>query len=219
MNRKIKIAILDTGIAPEYANRYLNTKIIKNFKLIESKNHIEFEECKLGDINGHGTACVSVINRLCKEVEYISVQLLNDKGKSNIQRLIAALTFMKYIDVDIINVSLSSNNENYIEEMDYLIKNLKNQKKYVLAAKSNDRAVSIPAQLHNSYGVQSHKSKCGTYFWYKKDQDIQLTCDGTPCMIPSYCQVPFLGGNSKATAQMTGIIAAHLFEGHSFNTL
>lgn len=210
MSRKIKIAILDTGIDSEYAKHYLQGRIDKNYVLAECNNHINFEECEPNDENGHGTACVSTINRLCKKVEYTSIQLLNNKGESNICKLISSLIFLKNLDVDLINVSLSSNDERYADKINTLISELKEQHKYVIAAESNDRKVSIPAQLDGSFGVKSYISSCETDFCYRKNERIQLICDGTPCMLPNYGYIPFFGGNSKATAHMTGIVASYL---------
>lgn len=208
----VRIAIIDTGIKGEYIEKYLQNREIKCYEIKESYKYYDFSPCKPIDYNGHGTACASTINRICKDIDYIIVRLLNKEGKSNVWKMIAALSFMQYIDVDIINMSLSSDNQDARDKMIDVLSKLKSQGKYVFAAKSNNRQISLPASLKNVYGVQHYQKECGQLFNYKKDREIQITCDGTPIPIPFQDGNPLFSGNSKASAHMTGIAAKLLLE-------
>ena len=60
----IKIALIDTGIKAEYINTYLQNRIIECYEVREFDKYYDITPCAPADLNGHGTACVSTINRI-----------------------------------------------------------------------------------------------------------------------------------------------------------
>lgn len=208
--KKIRIAVLDSGINRNAADSYLLNSIIGIYELIEHKNYFDVRSCGFEDLNGHGTACVTVINHVCNNVEFVIVKILDCKGTCNVEALIAALKFMTTVDVDLINMSVSLNDDAYSNEISLLVETLYKQGKFIIASKSNDRCVSIPAQLRYVYGVKKFNGQCGLDYTFNSHKKINIICDGTPMLMPRGSIIPFFGGNSKATSLMTGIIAKHM---------
>lgn len=121
--RKIKVAIIDSGINSQHSE--LTNKVIKSYNVIQST------EFTSDDFN-HGTKIAGIITAnknsrgiigISQNVEIFDVQVLNSEGKANIEDVSKALLWSSKNDVDIINISFgfSKHNPELQETIDLLV--------------------------------------------------------------------------------------------------
>lgn len=156
------------------------------------------------DINGHGSMCAGIIERMVMpELEFVSAKIFHRELKATERQIIEALTYMMDMRVDIINMSLSvslTDSELLREICDQL-----NELGIILVSAS---ANSGKETLFDSYGnvvtVVGSSFFDGTKYWYRESKAV---CDIEPILLPWYeNEYAFLGGNSKATALFTAIV-------------
>ncbi|OYO59433.1 hypothetical protein CG709_18710, partial [Lachnotalea glycerini] len=205
--KKIKKAILDSGVNSTFYHRMFGDNIKESYSIYinASKNSIEVKDYGFEDFNGHGTACAITIKKLAPNVEIVPIQILSKDGKGSIEQLMTAMELVKNIDVQLINMSVSSDIDNLIFKLQPIVRSINEQGKICIAAKSNSRSVSIPAEMKEIIGVESSIAIFGTKFKYCKENKIQLLGSGTPELMGYNTKnINFFKGNSKATAVITG---------------
>ena len=94
-----RIAIIDSGIDLDF---YENN-VIKYVEYTEETG----DESEY-DSNGHGTLCCSTMLSINPAIQFVVIKILNEKNLCSDERLLRALNLLKDVDVDIINLSLST---------------------------------------------------------------------------------------------------------------
>lgn len=189
-----RVAIIDSGI-----NNHLVSKSTKLYTIFDNNY---FDE------NGHGSKCISLIKMISPKTEIISFKLLDKNLKCTTQDLYSTLVKMLNIDVDIINLSLSTSNNEQFTMIDEICYSLLQQGKIIIASKANNGEISYPAESKYVIGVSGNQFKSNENFWFSKNNSIQCIASRTPCIVDLGNQeYTFYSGNSKATACMTGIIS------------
>lgn len=191
-----KIVIIDSGI---------------NSQIVEC-NTIDVLHIGNEDKNGHGTACASVIRKICPTSELISIPILDENNCGNSEGLEKALDECKKIDCDIINLSLAitdrCKNEKKIRT---ICSDLARDGKIIVSSVQNGRNESLPASYKSVIGVKGKLFQNVNRYWYNPKKNIQLITDMTPCFTEAISSHYFIfSGNSKANAVASGIIARFL---------
>ena len=94
-----KLILIDSGV---------NSDIIKN-NILSGKNFISSEsEANYQDDNGHGTFCASIIERMCPNVEFYILKVLNENAASSTSILKKALKYVTELDARVVCLSLST---------------------------------------------------------------------------------------------------------------
>ena len=93
------IAVIDTGINLQF----------KEFNNLDiTPVNIDNSNVDTEDRNGHGTATIGEIVRVNKNIQILSIKILDDMGKTSLSSLVNALEYCsKRDDINIINLSLS----------------------------------------------------------------------------------------------------------------
>lgn len=165
------------------------------------------------DTNGHGTLCCSTLLTVNPEVELFIIKVLNEQNKCSSERLLLALEYLLETDVNIINLSLSTNSSEHTDKYKVVINKLLTQGKIILAAVPNNREFSILANLDETIGVNGKMFLESNEFWFQKEQKVQCFADRTPYLVKGINGgYELFGGNSKATALFTGIVSKHWTE-------
>lgn len=196
---KSSIAILDSGVSDSLRNK---------IEIAGEKNFTGRDDC-CEDDNGHGSSCVSVIERINPNVKYYILKVLDKNARTSGDVLIRALQYLQDIEADYICMSLSTPNTKYAAEMMPLCKQLKEQGKIILASRSNAcQEESYPALLPDVIGVEGILMDNEEDFWYDADSRLQVVGDLSPVFVPDIGSKRWnlFGGNSKATAAIAGII-------------
>lgn len=217
---KVKVVIIDSGIKSKLYNDTFETNIDEGYEISINKkrNFIEINEKNFDDYNGHGTACAFMIKELAPDISIVPIKILGNDGKGNIEQLIAALELVKELDVQVVNMSFSSNIKNLEYMLKPIIQKITERGIICVAAESNYRSISIPAEMENVIGTRGSLAIYGTKFQYCRNQPIQVLASGVPeLMIQEIGLSTFFKGNSKATAVITGIIANQMCVYGRFN--
>ena len=209
--RKVKVAIIDSGINYNIVNDEVRN-CIKTGYLVhddEACTVREMSPSKLCDFNGHGTVCASIVNRIAPETEIIPVCVLGQDGRFTSGKLLAALELVKRLDVQIINMDLSSNNLLIRHKLKKLTNELEAQGKICVASKSDDRHASFPADFKNVIGVAGRIDVFNDGFEYDSQKKIQVTASGATELMEFHIPgANFFRGSSRAAAVFTGVLAA-----------
>ena len=208
--RKIKVAIIDSGINCDIVNDDVRN-CIKTGYLVHDDEECTVQEvspAELCDYNGHGTVCASIVNRIAPEAEIIPVCILGKNGRCTPNKLAAALELAKRLDVRIINMSLSSNDLFIRHKLKKLTKELEEQGKICVASKSNDRRISFPADFKDVIGVAGRIDVFNDGFEYDSQKKIQVTASGATELMEFHMPgANFFRGNSRAAAIFSGVLA------------
>lgn len=193
-----RIAIVDSGIDKDLFDK----------KIVE---HVDFVGGETDTTNNHGNLCCSALLSVNDDVEIYDIRILNEYNGCSTKILLDALEYLSYKEIDIINLSLTSNLVEYRQEYEAIIKKIMSSGKIIVASKANDNKVSLPASLKGVIGVTGNIFKSNTSFWYNETLDIQCVADKKPELLLSKKNVyEMFGGNSKATAVFTGLVGKYM---------
>ena len=214
--RKIRIAIIDSGI-----NTSLLSKYVFGGCSILPKSDYGFDvNQNIEDEHGHGTGCAYAILRIEENVEFYTIKILNPYLKTSSTFLIQALEHLNNINIDIVNISVTT--DIYSKTMEIVCDELRSQGKILLASKNNKNSKSYPAEFDSVIGVRGSIFKDDYTYWYDDKKTIQCVADMTPIWTPTiYNQFKYLpfSSNSKATPTFAGILSKIIQRGVSVNDI
>lgn len=169
IDMKCRVAVIDSGI-----NDYFVSKLEKLYP-VPDNDYL--------DKNGHGTKCISFINNLAPEAEFISFKLLNERLQCTSDKLNEVLKTMLDMKVDIINLSLSTASDEGRQKLENICCQLAEQGKIVVASKANNGEKSYPAEFQSVIGVAGNQFTRNEEFWFDKKSSIQCIASRTPCVV------------------------------------
>lgn len=206
-NKKIKVAILDSGISHHAA--------LKN-KIVASYNAIESDQEPIDELN-HGTAIAGIIGSsqnkmgfsgIAKDnVEIYNVKVLNSQGKSDFQTVINGIEWSIKNDVDIINISFGFETNNL--EFEKVIKKALAEGIIIVAASGNTLGLRVdyPAKYEGVISVSALKPDFTSYSYSGKGK-IDYAAPGKNILsTDKNGGYSIFNGTSFAAAFVTGSIA------------
>lgn len=200
-----KVAVVDSGI----------DKDLYTDKVIE---HIEFIHDNITNKNHHGNLCCSALLNINPNVEIYDIKILNEHNCCSANTLLAALEYINNTDIRIVNLSLASNQYGSVEQYYKVIDKLNSNGKVVVASLANNGEESFPACLKNTIGVSGNTFINNDEYWYNRHLNIQCIADEKPILLKSSIdKYEMFGGNSKATAVFSGILAKYIGENNTTN--
>lgn len=206
-NKKVKIAILDSGINKKHPD--LDIAIENSINFIEKNSPV------IDEFN-HGTAIAGIIAAknndigvvgVSPEAEIFDLKVLDKQGKGKIENLIEALSWCIENKIDIINISFGfqTHNDELLKVVEMAIDN----NIIIVASAGNTYGIDVdyPAKYKNVISVNSidydnkplNSSASGKIDYVSPGLEIVSTDNKG-----SYS---YFTGNSFSTAYVTGIIA------------
>lgn len=217
----VKVAVIDSGI--EMAHKAFKKNHIDGYSVVKDGERW-IKNMRVFDINGHGTACASVIVNECPNVEILSIGILDVEGKTNLSALEIALESLIDSGVSIINMSLSF--RKLVDgELYRICQRLSERNITLIASLENGCEKSYPAVFDNVIGVRHGVLERENEFWFSKHRQIQcvMDCVAPIVAIPKNKYGLILPFNSIATAKLTGIISRMFYSAQisriDFNSL
>ena len=199
----MNIAIIDSGI--NINNKHIAHTILDGISIC-SEN--ELTSSDFTDLNGHGTYCAEIITRICPQAKFIIVKILNSNNQGSSECLLKALKYLENRDVDIINMSLSTYHHDFREQLQKACERLHSKGVVMVSSLANHAKSSYPAVFNNVLGVRGKIFLGERDYIYCPDQSIQCIASSVPVLVNDLDgKYTFFGGNSKATAIITGILA------------
>ncbi|MDE6851648.1 MAG: S8 family serine peptidase [Lachnospiraceae bacterium] len=205
----IKIAIIDSGISSDafFWNRVIGGKSIY------AKDDGIYMGDDYSDYNGHGTKCACVIQKYCENAFFFVLKVTQGETSfSSIYILIEALKMLIHMDVDIINISMSIIGKKENDELNKILKILREQQKIVVISVKNGNQESYPANNENCIGVREENLfEYKHRFIYKEKGKIQVVSKFYPVFVCDHnlCYEWFFG-NSMATAYISAVLGNYI---------
>lgn len=189
-----RVAVMDSGV-----NKFYRNKITKC---------LNYTEEDYVDENGHGTKCISIIDKIAPDTDFTVLKLLNKNLQCSSYTLCKALNDILGMDIDIVNLSLSTAEINSFKDLNSICKKFYQEGKLIIASKANNGEISYPAESKYVLGICGSLFHNNETFWYNSNGSVQIVASKTPTILKMDKSIySFYGGNSKATACMTGIIS------------
>lgn len=210
----INIAIIDTGI--DISSVYDDKKII-----IDNKIQSDYFRNNVIDENGHGTCCINTILLKSKNVNIFPIKIYNEEGRTSTYFLLDVLEKLIDSNIDLINISSSSNDCTYENEINSVCNELNKKGKIVICSQSNnymDRPC-IPTKFKSVVGVKGDKNIFkDEHYYYNKDRELQMIGNSNYRFIKGLNgSITDFGGNSRLSSVITGEIANIMTEIESKN--
>lgn len=198
---KNTIAIIDSGI--DYRNERLMKKTVMGLG-IENGNIVN----DFYDENGHGTKCAYTICKQSSNVDFLIIKVLDKNMNGESRNVIEALKFLEDTEVKLINLSLSTENQYFVNEYVRICSKLYDKGKIVVCSEDNsNHKKSYPACLEYVIGVKGNIYLKENEYWFNKEYDVQVVSSALPKLSMSLNQqFELFTGNSKATALFTGML-------------
>jgi len=203
----VRVAVIDSGIDASHPMVGGVVQAIAVERDESAESGIRYVDAPHDDLYGHGTACASVIRGLAPGVELLSVRVLGADLKGSAFAFAHGLEWCIEHDVQIVNLSLSTRNEDYAETFWDLLDTAAYRRMLVVAALNNERKRSIPSEFAGVFSVacapgtdreQLLFNPNGPAEWGAAGIDVQVAWNGGTTMTAS--------GNSFAAP----VIAGHL---------
>lgn len=159
----------------------------------------------------HGTVISTILTSLCKNVEIISINILDNDLASDGRILIYAIKQAIELKPQIINLSLGTTLHNYKVRLIKLIKKAYKKNIIVVSAAENSGKISYPAFLKGVVGVKrsNNSDNCINY----KDNFFIGPGNVTDISEVKNMNLPNACGNSISAAYITGYIAKLVEDG------
>jgi subtilisin family serine protease len=166
------------------------------------------------DLYGHGTACAGLIRAVAPEVELISVRVLGPNLRGSADAFAAAIEWSVEHRVDVVNLSLSTSNVDYLPTFWELVDRAAFAGVLLVSAMNNEHKRTIPSELSGVCSVACGPggdleavwcNPAGPAEWGAAGIDLDVAWKGGGRVVAS--------GNSFSAAVVTGhlarIVGAH----------
>ncbi len=183
---------------------------------INSEGYIE-ENSTLPVRNLHGTIVSAIIHHICSDVEFISVNILDENLSSDGRILAYSLSQVFDYNPDIIHMSLGTVKKRYIFPLRKIVKEAKRLNVTLVAAADNLQRVSYPAYLKGVIGVKSDNfDDCMQYSYKNGFFCAPAGIHGIQCLqgIPDIQNV---SGTSLSAAYISGHLAGILRDNNNLS--
>ncbi len=204
--RKIRVAVIDSGINTEISD--LKGYVVHSTGYgINDEGYIT-ENVNIPVRNLHGTVVALIIRHICSEVEFISVNILDENLLTDGRVLAYSLSRIFDYNPDIIHMSLGTLKKRYIFPLRKIVKEAKKLNIQLVAAANNSGKASYPAYLKGVFGVKSDMfDDCARYSY---NQGFFYAPPGT-YGIDAIQQIPSIR-NAMGTSMSAAYISGHLAE-------
>lgn len=159
------------------------------------------------DVSGHGTACAGLIRKIAPEARLYSIRILDENLESYSEVLAEGIIWATENDVDIVNLSLGTSNEDLKATLREACEQACERNVLIVAAGQRLGPRQYPAGFPNVFGVGGADIAGPYAYVVKAGEEVEfLTGDQekVPWLNHTYT---FRSGASFAAAHFTGIIA------------
>lgn len=149
---KVRIVIIDSGI--DINEKYLKGYIKKDIGYRFDSNYKIINELNPMVRNMHGTLIAKTIKYICNDVEFISINILDENLRGDSTKLMKALDEALIFNPHIVHLSLGLTKFKYFFLLKKYIKRLNDNNVIVVSAANNEGRRSYPAYYKDVVGVK-----------------------------------------------------------------
>jgi subtilisin family serine protease len=205
IGRKIKVVVIDSGINTQISD--LKDYVVHSTGFGINNNGYITEISNIPVRHPHGTVVAMIIRHMCSDVEFISVNILDENLLTDGRILAYALSQVFDYNPDIIHMSLGTLKKRYIFPLKKIVKEARRLNIHLVAAAENSEKVSYPAHLKGVFGVKSYMFNDYKFYTYKDGFFYAPlgTCD-IEC-IQKISNIKTAKGTSMSAAYISGHLA------------
>ena len=211
----VTVAVVDSGVDGSHpllagtVDRYIAVEVDAN-----EPDGVRFVEGEHDDLFGHGTACAAIIRSLAPAARLISVRVLGGNLKGSAFAFAHGLDWCIENGVDVVNLSLSTTNEDYLTTFYDLVDQAVFKRMMVVSAMNNERKRSIPSEFAGVFSVACAPTTDREQLWCNPTAPAEWGAAGVDVDVAWAAGATITAsGNSFAAPVITGhiarIIAAH----------
>jgi len=203
----VVVAVIDSGVEADHPLVGAVSRSIVVERDRDAPEGVRFVECAPEDLYGHGTACAGIIRGLAPEVEIWSVRVLGANLKGSGFLFAHGLDWCIEARVDVVNLSLSTSNDQYFEAFHDLVDQATFAGVLVVSAMNNERKTTIPSEFAGVFSVACAPGVDRERILHNPQAPAEWGAAGIDV------EVPWLGGATMRTSGNSfaaPVIAGHL---------
>ncbi len=165
--KPIRVAVIDSGIDTTISELDKNVSVSTGFMINTNGYITEYPNIKTK--YQHGTIVSLIIRHICSNVEFISINILNDNISTDGRVLLYAMSRAFDYQPDIIHMSLGTTKWKYKRYIRKITKEAGRQNISLVAAVNNQGNISYPAYVKGVFGVKGDNFKDIMHYSYRDD--------------------------------------------------
>lgn len=199
----VRIAALDSG----WDTRLENRLIQQGVGFVDPENELSMREsADFHDRNGHGTACIDIIQQHAPLAEIFPVRVFGRQLESSIRIIQAGIRWAVENQMHIINLSLGTQDTRILRQLYIACEYARRQGIIIVAATHNRLNASYPAVFDNVIGVAQHDYQKMYMFDYDPDAAIECRARGKHSTLGVGGQT-MVNGTSFSAPVITALLA------------
>lgn len=206
----VRVAVVDTGIEAEhpiFSDAVRGGVIIELDQSVET-GYVAHPDNPPSDSAGHGTACAGIIHTLAPEAELFSVRVLGSNMRGRSITFAAGIEWAVSNGFDIINMSLSTSNEEFLALFYQLADEAYFRNVILVSAVNNIPAPSYPSTFASVISVAAHEGSDPLTYYYNPKPPVEFGARGIDVHVAwMNKQYATNTGNSFAAPHIAGIVA------------
>lgn len=206
----VQVAVIDSGVDalhPELAGKVVRSCVVRK----NAEGHIVCDEIPVDesvDNFGHGTAVAGCVAGVAPDVEIIDIKVLNEYNACTGDILIAGLEWALAQGIRLINMSLATSKQQWIQGLFRLAEQAYIQNSIIVASRRNVGDLGCPAMFSSVISVDRESYTDPYQLGYRTNNMIEYDARGTEIEVLA----PGGGhavqtGTSFATPHITGMVA------------
>jgi subtilisin len=206
----VKVAVVDSGVEydhPALGDCVRGGVVVEYDPEGENSVRIEMED-KPVDLAGHGTGCTDIIHMIAPQAEIYSVRVLGIDMRGRAIQFAAGLDWAIEHDIQVVNLSLSTSNEEYYALFHDLADQAYFKNMNVVTAVNNYPEASYPSLYSSVISVAAHDGKDPYTYYYNPYPPVEFGARGIDVEVAwNNKQYVVTTGNSFAAPHITGLVA------------
>jgi subtilisin len=203
--RGVRVCIVDSGVDPHARVGSVQSAVAV---VRDAEGDLRVEPDPDGDLCGHGNACAGVIRGLAPDCEIHSVRVLGAGFSGHGSILLAGLRHALAEGYDVINMSLSTTNTEWLAGLHELADQGYFQRSLIVASAHNMPVESYPWRFASVISVGSHDQPDPLTWYANPSPPVDLFARGVDIDVAWQDDATLVAtGNSFAAPHISGICA------------
>jgi subtilisin len=209
----VRVAVLDSGIDATHPDVGAIQGSVAFEPVPDRPGEVVMHETAAEDVNGHGTACASVIRSIAPDCELFSVRVLSARGTTRGYVFSAGIEWAIDNGMHVVNLSLSSSSDDYFGPLHELADRAAFANVMLVGAMANTRKPTYPSEFASVFSVASHDRDDPLAFDYNPHGPAEWGARGIDVPVAWLDHATLeVTGNSFAASHLAGILALLLGE-------
>jgi subtilisin family serine protease len=203
----VKIAIIDSGVNPDH---FHVQGIEKGFSFYQDDKKNIVRENDFTDKIGHGTAIAGIIKKKAPFAKLYAIKIFYKNLTAPVSVLIKALNWAIESRMQIINLSLGTQLEEYEKDLRKICAKAYKKNIFLISSAKNLSDITFPSIFETVIGVYWNRKCNEESLVYHPESLIEFGACGSPRALPGLPQSLNFSGSSFAAAHVTGEVAIEL---------